>query len=588
MIDKPQPENENVRHLLKPVLQGRAGQLSAVSGSALIMGVAEAAVLVMVTQIAFALSQGDSSVKLEFGPFGHEASPGTAMWLAVLIILVRGAAQTLNGWQSAHLVTDVLARARHEMADAYLNSSWSRQSQEESGHLQELLTTYVLRVSTIVNDLASGITSGFSLLALTVTAIFVSPIAAISLLLALVILGGTLQPLRRIIRGASRGTADTSLEFATAVSEISWIGREVQTFGVEHEVATKIHGLIVSNSSEMRRQRFLGFMFTPMYASVVLLMLIGALAAIWSAGVNDLASLGAVMVIMIRSLAYAQLAQAVFATLHSNVPYMVDLGHQLDSYKRDQVDRRGKDIEAVGTIKFTAVDFHYEHEGFSLENLNFTLNEGESIGIIGPSGSGKSTLIQLLLRLREPSEGSISAGGISMSKISLDDWRREVSFVPQEAQMISGTVADNISFFRRDFTRKDIVRAAMAAHIHGEILDFPAGYDTTIGGGNLQLSGGQRQRICIARALLSNPSVLVLDEPTSALDVRSEIKVRETLVGLHGSTTVVIIAHRLSTLEKCDRIMVLHAGHILAFDSPKALSKSSSFYQEAVQFSGLS
>ncbi|MEP6298018.1 MAG: hypothetical protein ABJ382_11895, partial [Ilumatobacter sp.] len=214
--------------LLRPPLAGRRRQLFGVTATALGTGVAEALALVMVTRIAFALSQGSDRVSLGGGPVVIDLTIVNGLLLTAAVILVRGGAQTWNGHQAARLVTDVLAAARKEMASAYLHSSWSRQSRERGGRLQELLTTYVSRVSTVVDAITKGITSGLSLLALAVTALLVSPIAAVALLVAVLLLGFTLQPLRRLVRRTSRGSADTGLDFATEISEVSGLGQEIQ------------------------------------------------------------------------------------------------------------------------------------------------------------------------------------------------------------------------------------------------------------------------------------------------------------------------------------------------------------------------
>ena len=199
------------------------------------------------------------------------------------------------------------------------------------------------------------------------------------------------------------------------------------------------------------------------------------------------------------------------------------------------------------------------------------MHPGEIIGIVGPSGSGKSTLIQLLLRLREPTSGRILANGRDVRELDLDDWYRHVSFVPQDLHLFADTVAENIRFFRegiddaanrtrgptREPARRDHGVAARLRHAAGER--------------GSAISGGQRQRLCIARALVTEPDILVLDEPTSALDVKSETLVRETLAGLAPRTTVFVIAHRLSTLSICDRIMVIRDGRMQGFDEPTKL-----------------
>lgn len=587
-VSKSTGNTDSVIDLLRPVLVGRRRQIIGVSVSAIVMGVAEALVLVLITRIAFALTNNEVVVASTTFPTRLTLEIGPALALSAFAIIARAGLQVLNGWQSASLVTDVLARSRHQMADAYLNCTWERQSQEEGGKLQELLTTYVSRVSNVVDALAKGITSGFSLVTLMVAAVLVSPIAAISLVVGLAVLASTLQPLRTVIRKASRRAADTSLHFATAVSEISGIGREVQIFGVEPQVGKDIDELISANSVAMRKQSFLGFLFTPLYASVVLLMMVGALGTIWAAGVDNLAPLSAVMVIMIRSLAYAQLVQAVYGNLHGNSPYLEDLRDQLARYRLDVVNREGLPLDTIGELTFESVSFRYATSDFALTDIDFSISQGEAIGVIGPSGSGKSTLVQLLLRLRSPTSGRITVADVPVEETSMNDWRCQVAFVPQDARLISASVADNVRFFRSNIDQSAIESAAKLAHIHDEILELPGGYEAIVGGANLQLSGGQRQRICIARALLTSPSVVVLDEPTSALDVQSEVRVRDTLADLRGRVAVVIIAHRLSTLDMCDRIMVIQHGRMLAFDRPDVLRETSEFYRQTLKLSGLS
>jgi ABC-type multidrug transport system fused ATPase/permease subunit len=209
------------------------------------------------------------------------------------------------------------------------------------------------------------------------------------------------------------------------------------------------------------------------------------------------------------------------------------------------------------------------------------------VGIIGPSGAGKSTLVQLLLRLRAPTGGRVLVNGADAVAFSLDDWYRRVTFVPQDSRLFAGTIADNIRFFRTDVDDDAIEAAARLAHLHGDIEGFPDRYATPVGERGGQLSGGQRQRLCIARALVGNPDVMVLDEPTSALDVKSEFLVRQTISGLAPHTSVFVIAHRLSTLSMCDRIMVILNGELQGFDDPASLEANNPFYSEALRLSGV-
>ena len=223
----------------------------------------------------------------------------------------------------------------------------------------------------------------------------------------------------------------------------------------------------------------------------------------------------------------------------------------------------------------------------ALREITFAVKPGEIIGIVGPSGSGKSTLIQLLLRLREPTSGRILVNGRDVREFDLDEWYQHVSFVPQDVHLFADTVAENIRFFREGVEDARIEHAARLANLHDEIAAWPLGYDTPVGERGSSISGGQRQRLCIARALVTEPDILVLDEPTSSLDVKSESLVRATVAGLAPRTTVFVIAHRLSTLSICDRIMVIRDGILQGFDEPAKLEATDSFYREALILSAI-
>ena len=189
---------------------------------------------------------------------------------------------------------------------------------------------------------------------------------------------------------------------------------------------------------------------------------------------------------------------------------------------------------------------------------------GESVGLIGPSGAGKTTLIEIASRLRTATSGSIAVDGHDINDFTEESWSGQVALVPQEPHLIEGSVRDNIRFHRDWITDDAIVAAAEAAHVRHEIERLPEGFDTLLGPHGTGVSVGQKQRIAIARALAGQPSMLVLDEPTSALDPRSERMLRATLDDLHGSVAMVMVTHRMSTVDICDRLVVVDAGKIVA------------------------
>jgi ABC-type multidrug transport system fused ATPase/permease subunit len=230
-------------------------------------------------------------------------------------------------------------------------------------------------------------------------------------------------------------------------------------------------------------------------------------------------------------------------------------------------------IEAAGLI------FGYDSDRFILNDVSFQVEAGQKIALVGPSGGGKTTIFKMLLGLFEPDEGRIQINGIHAREMKLQDVRGYFSFVPQENFMYSGTIRENIAFGKLDAREEEILAAAEDANAMGFISELPDGLDTHIGEGGVRLSGGQKQRISIARALLRNAPVLLLDEATAALDNESERLVQEALDRLMAGKTTFIIAHRLSTVQHADQIMVIENGRVAAKGRHDELIQSGGLYQ---------
>jgi ATP-binding cassette, subfamily B, bacterial len=215
-----------------------------------------------------------------------------------------------------------------------------------------------------------------------------------------------------------------------------------------------------------------------------------------------------------------------------------------------------------GSVEFQHVDFQYSQGRRVLEDVSFKIPAGACVGIVGPSGSGKSTLINLLTRFYEPVSGRVLLDGVDLRNYKLADLRAQFSIVMQEPMLFSTTVAGNIAYARPDASRADIVSAAKQANAHEFIEKLQKGYDSLIGEGASRLSGGERQRIAIARAFLKNSPLVILDEPTSAIDIQTEGRIMEAVEKLMRGRTTIMIAHRLSTLEKCDIVLVMRDGRL--------------------------
>jgi len=243
-------------------------------------------------------------------------------------------------------------------------------------------------------------------------------------------------------------------------------------------------------------------------------------------------------------------------------------------------------------IEFDAITFHYPSRPTVAALTEFTLAvaPGETVALVGTSGAGKSTVFQLLLRYYDPQSGVLRIDGVPVETLALDDLRRRIAIVPQDAVIFSTTALENIRYGRPDASDAEVKAAAAAAFTHEFISALPEGYDTFLGERGVRLSGGQRQRIAIARAMLKNAPLLLLDEATSALDAESERVVQAALEAVmqtySGQRTTLVIAHRLATVQKADRIVVLEHGHIVEQGNHETLIAANGVYARlaALQF----
>ena len=232
-----------------------------------------------------------------------------------------------------------------------------------------------------------------------------------------------------------------------------------------------------------------------------------------------------------------------------------------------------------GHIRAEHVNFAYDPRQPVLTDVSFEAKPGELVAIVGPTGAGKTTVMNLLHRFYDPTEGHISVDGQDLHQVTMDSWYRQIALVPQETILFGGTILDNIRYGDREATQEEVVAASRSAHAHDFIMSFPDQYQTIVGEKGINMSGGQRQRIAIARAIVKNPRILLLDEATSALDSESERLVQEALEQLMKGRTTFVIAHRLTTIQRADRILVLNKGRLVETGTHAELMDRKGLYQ---------
>lgn len=556
--------------------------MAVITLTSLLVGFAESGVLVLVAHAGVAMS-GGREAHLSIGPLVADGwSIGILILLALGLAIVRFAAQTANVWFTTGLVTSVSHRLRRETLSDYLASSWRVQSEERRGHLQDLMTSFIMNIAIALIACAGAVSAGLAFVVLVMMALVVDPLASLAVAATVGVLFAGLRPISKLARSFSRRQAQAGLAYANKINELAEATQDMRVFGVVDAAQDRV----TRQSDEFERlfhnARVLQGLVPATYQGVAMLVVVGGLGVLHWSGASGIASLSALVLLFVRAAAYGQQLQGYIQQVNTTSPYIELLQAARERFVAGGEPTGDETLDQVETMELVHVSFGYESERTVLDDIELSISRGDVIGVVGPSGAGKSTLVQLLLRLRLPSEGHFLVNGRDASGYGNESWASRFTFVPQEPHLMAMSVAENIAFFRPEVDEATVERAARRAHIHDEVVAMVDGYATWVGDDGRNLSGGQRQRLAIARALAGAPDVIVLDEPTSALDMRSESLIQQTLAELKGEVTLVIIAHRLSTLANCDRIVVLGGGRVQAFDTAENLMSSNEFYRQAV------
>lgn len=553
-------------------------------------GMVEAVLLVLIANIALSVGGGaevGEGIAAGLGPLGQmDIGVGALFSVALGLAVARLLFQMTSARISAGITADLIADIRAGTFRDYAAASWAEQSRRKEADVQDLLVRHVSKATNGVALISRTISIAFVVVALLISAVAVDPIAAILLVVSGVGLFVLIRPLTRRAKSLSQVQLAAGREYGALSLEALGLSQEIRAFGVSQPVIDHLASATAAEVEPTRRAIILRELVNAAYQLATILLLLSGLYAVYTLVDRPLATLGAIVVILVRALNQTAGIQGNYHALMEAAPFLDRLSSERAVLRSHIPESGDRVIDAPSTLRFENVNYAYEDsQKPAVKELDFEVSRGEAVGIIGPSGSGKSTLIQLLLRLRQPDTGRYLLDAVDAAEVDDDSWFAQMAFVPQDSRLINDTIAANIAFYRPDVSQDDVVAAAKRAHIHDEISAMPDGYDTVIGSRGGALSGGQRQRVSIARALVRSPSILVLDEPTSALDMRSEALVHETFARLKGDVTIFVIAHRLSTVNTCDRIMVMGDGEIQAFGTRQELSSDSEFYRDALELS---
>ena len=461
-----------------------------------------------------------------------------------------------------------------------------------NGEVLSRLTTDTTLIQTVVgSSMSMGLRNAFlfvggmAMLAFTSLKLFAITLGLLLLVIVPIVIMG------RRVRSLSRASQDRIADSSSLAGEILNAMSTVQAFTQESAEATRFHrsvetSFITAVRRNTTRAGLTALVITLVFGAIVFVLWLGAnavMAGTMSPGL--LASFVLYAVITAGAIGgltetWGDVLRAVGATerlmelldaksfiISPPSPATLLPSSAAGKYGRNSEPRTTREqLEGVGiAVQFDRVRFSYPSrpDTLALDDFTLAISPGETIALVGPSGAGKSTVFQLLMRFYAPQSGHIRLGGTSIDTLALEDLRNALGIVPQDTVIFSADARENIRYGRPDASDEEIFTASRAAQAHDFIERMPEGYSTFLGERGVRLSGGQRQRIAIARAILRNPPVLLLDEATSALDAESEAAVRRALEAAMVGRTTLVIAHRLSTVQKANRIVVLDHGRIV-------------------------
>lgn len=484
---------------------------------------------------------------------------------------------------SAYITTNYERKTSADILRLTLGSEWTYLANQKVGYLSQILNADVSNSSALLTYISTFLITLTNLAVYTLLVFNISP--AIASLTVLFGVGVFLvfKPLLYKNKILAQKTVAVYKESAHYVDEAIIGIKAIKATFLEAAVAK--HGAVnfetVKNLT--RRTAAIKNATNALLQPLGLLLILAIFAYFYKVATLNFASFAVIVYAINKVFANVQIAQIQLHKVSSTTPYLASIvQYKKSASAAQEKDEGAEPFVFTNRLEFQDVTFGYEAVRTILREISFSIKKGEMVGIIGPSGSGKTTLTDLILRLFKPVTGEILIDGHLVETISIKEWRTNIGYVSQDSFLINDTVENNIKFYNQAISRADVRRAVEMAHLDEFIDHLPEKFATMVGERGVKLSGGQRQRIILARVLANNPSVLILDEATSALDNEAEAMIQETMNELKGSMTVIIIAHRLSTVMAADRLLVIENGIILEEGSPATLLENKGSYLSRV------
>ena len=545
---------EALRAITSPRERTRLGTISL---AAFVSGIADAVSLVAISTAAVAITSGDARIDVA----GVDITVRGGLIVAAVAAVIRLLVGLWSAHASAAVAADIVHRHRTTVLRSFIDAPWGVSSAESPGAIQQVAMANTQVAGAYALTATSLVSAAINIGVLAIAAIVASPPGAAAVGVMAVVVGLVMRPWTRRSRHVGQQEAERGQEVAAQFADIVATARPVILFDVRAPVAASFDAASSQQINLYRSSRFLAAASPSVFQALVTCAVAAGLWALTGRSVSNIAAIGSVALLSLRAVSQGQLAQQAVQTLGAQQGFISQLLATEEQLTAVAAGFGSEPTPHIESLDLQGATLRHD-ERFVLGPIDLEINRHEVVGLVGQSGAGKSTVVDLLSRLRRPSSGSLLVNGRDAMIYSSTSWAAHIACVSQEAVLLGGTVADNIRWFR-DLDDDQLRAAAKQANIGDEIDAWPAGIDTPVGHGGSQLSVGQRQRICLARALAAQPDILLLDEATSALDNASEERIRAALEALKGSVTMVIVAHRPSTLSLCDRIVRIEDGKLV-------------------------
>lgn len=496
-----------------------------------------------------------------------------------LLFIIQSIVLLFSNYFIAVITANYERRMRDILFSKTVKADWSYLLEQKIGHLETVIT----------NDIKYGtiVLNGVSGLVITLTSLSIYIIVAINISFKVTVFTFVFGVLYLILtKPLLTKTKKVGFKTSLMYKEVSHFINEnvggmktIKIFSAENkvnEIAKKKFQILC----DLRIKVAMLAAFSGSIMQPLSILFIGVVFSIfYKAPTFNIGAFLALVYLIQKIFSYFSQFQSILQKTIEAVPYLQSALSYEDKAREFKEKVGGERKFTPGKdLSFSKVNFTYNNNKQTLHNININFKQGEIIGLIGPSGAGKTTLVDLVLRLFQPSSGKILLGDIDADEINIKDWRDKIGYVSQDMFLMNDTIENNIRFHNDNLSFVEIELASRLANIYEFIMSKPNKFKTLVGEKGNLLSGGQRQRLIIARVMARKPSILILDEATNALDNESQQAIQDVIFKLKNHTTVIIVAHRLSTVKSCDKIFTINNGKVEESGTPDELLKCRNTY----------